>query len=174
MNRKQVRAFEAFVNESGDALLRTATLLTPDRHSAEDIYQETLHRLFVRWSRVDNPGGFCRHVMHNIAIDLARARQRRPRELELRDNYDDKDPQAGDPASAAELRPTVLAALDNLTARQRAIVVLRYFEDLSQDEVAEMLGISPGTVKSTTSLAVSRLRAQPGLAALFADATFTL
>ena len=54
MNRKQVRAFEAFVNESGDALLRAATLLTSDRHAAEDVYQETLHRLFVRRSRVDN------------------------------------------------------------------------------------------------------------------------
>jgi RNA polymerase sigma-70 factor (sigma-E family) len=170
VDRKQVRAFEAFVNESGDALLRTATLLTSDRHAAEDVYQETLHRLFVRWPRVDNPGGFCRQVMHNLVIDLARARQRRPRELELRDNYDGKDPQSGDPASAAELRPTVLAALDTLTVHQRAIVVLRYFEDLSQDEVAAMLGVSPGTVKSTASRAVAQLRAQPALAALFADA----
>ncbi len=173
MDRKQVRAFEAFVNESGAALLRMATLLTSDRYAAEDVYQETLHRLFVRWSRVDNPGGFCRQVMHNLVIDLARARQRRPREIELRDNYDGKDPQSGDPASAAELRPTVLAALDTLTVHQRAIVVLRYFEDLSQDEVAELLGVSPGTVKSTASLAVARLRAQPGLVALFADATAT-
>ena len=171
MDRKQVRAFEAFVNESGDALLRTATLLTADRHTAEDVYQETLQRLFVRWSRVDNPGGFCRQVMHNLVIDLARARQRRPRELELHDNYDGKDPRSDDPASAAELRPTVLAALDTLTVHQRAIVVLRYFEDRSQDEVAELLGVSPGTVKSTASRAVAQLRAQPGLVALFADAT---
>ena len=173
MDRKQVRAFEAFVNESGDGLMRTATLLTSDPHAAEDVYQETLHRLFVRWPRVDNPGGFCRQVMHNLVIDLARARHRRPRELVLLDNYDDKDPQSGDPASAAELRPAVLAALDTLTVQQRAIVVLRYFEDLSQDEVAEMLGVSPGTVKSATSRAVARLRAQPGLVALFADAAAT-
>jgi RNA polymerase sigma-70 factor (sigma-E family) len=173
LDRKQVRAFEAFVNESGDALLRTATLLTSDRYAAEDVYQETLHRLFVRWSRVDNPGGFCRQVMHNLVIDLARARQRRPRELELRDHYDGGDPRSGDPASAAELRPTVLAALDTLTVHQRAIVVLRYFEDLSQDEVADLLGVSPGTVKSTASRAVAQLRAQPGLAALFADAATT-
>jgi RNA polymerase sigma-70 factor (sigma-E family) len=173
LDRKQVRAFEAFVNESGDALLRTATLLTCDRHAAEDVYQETLHRLFVRWSRVDNPNGFCRQVMHNLVIDLARARQRRPRELELHDNYDGRDPRSGDPVSAAELRPTVLAALDTLTVHQRAIVVLRYFEDRSQDEVAELLGVSPGTVKSTASRAVAQLRAQPGLAALFADATIS-
>jgi RNA polymerase sigma-70 factor (sigma-E family) len=173
LDRKQVRAFEAFVNESGAALLRTATLLTSDRHAAEDVYQETLHRLFARWPRVANPGGFCRQVMHNIVIDLARARQRRPPELELYDNYDGKDPRSADPASAAELRPTVLAALDTLTVHQRAIVVLRYFEDLSQDEVAELLGVSPGTVKSTASRAVARLRAQPGLVALFADAATT-
>jgi RNA polymerase sigma factor (sigma-70 family) len=111
--------------------------------------------------------------MHNIVIDLARARQRRPRELQLYDNYDGNAPKSGDPASAAELRPTVLAALDTLTVHQRAIVVLRYFEDLSQDEVAELLGISPGTVKSTASRAVAQLRAQPGLVALFADATIT-
>jgi RNA polymerase sigma-70 factor (sigma-E family) len=173
LDRKQVRAFEAFVHESGDALLQTATLLTSDRHAAEDVYQETLHRLFLHWSRVDHPWGFCRQVMHNIVIDLARARQRRPRELELYDNYDGNDPKSGDPASAAELRPTVLAALDTLTVHQRVIVVLRYFEDLSQDEVAELLGVSPGTVKSTASRAVAQLRAQPGLMALFADAATT-
>jgi RNA polymerase sigma-70 factor (sigma-E family) len=173
LDRKQVRAFEAFVNESGDALLRTATLLTPDRHAAEDVYQETLHRLFARWPRVDNPAGFCRRVMHNLVIDLARARARRPRELELRGDHDGRDPRSGDPASAAELRPAVLAALDTLTAHQRAIVVLRYFQDRSQDEVAGLLGVSPGTVKSTASRAVAQLRAQPGLAALFADAAAT-
>lgn len=174
MDRKQVRAFEAFVHESGDALLRMATLLTSDRHVAEDVCQETLHRLFMRWSRVDNPRAFCRQVMHNIVIDRARAQQRRPRELQLRDNYDGKDPRSGDPVAAAELRPTVLAALDTLTVQQRAIVVLRYFEDRSQDEVAELLGVSPGTVKSTASRAVAQLRAQPGLVALFAAATTTL
>jgi RNA polymerase sigma factor (sigma-70 family) len=122
---------------------------------------------------VDNPRGFCRQVMHNLVIDMARARRRRPRELELPASYDGKDPQSGDSASAAELRPTVLAALDTLTVHQRAIVVLRYFEDLSQDEVAGILGVSPGTVKSTASRAVAQLRAQPGLVALFADATIT-
>ena len=173
MDRKQVRAFEAFVSESGDALLRTATLLTADRHAAEDVYQETLQRLFMRWSRVDNPGAFSRKVMHNLVIDGFRARKRRPRELELLDNHDGQDLRSGDRASAAEVRPTLLAALSTLTAQQRAIVVLRYFEDLSQDDVAEILNVSPGTVKSVASRAVGLLRAQPGLMALFADATVT-
>jgi DNA-directed RNA polymerase specialized sigma24 family protein len=69
VDRKQTRAFEGFVAESGDALLRMATLLTSDPDIAQDVYQETLQRLAMRWSRVDNPKAFCRRVMHNIVID---------------------------------------------------------------------------------------------------------
>ena len=168
MDSKQVRAFEGFVTESGDALLRMATLLTSDPDAAEDIYQETLQRLATRWSRVGNPRAFCRRVMHNIVIDRARAQRRRPRELfAIRDSG---DPRSGDPVTAVELRPALLAALGTLTAQQRAIVVLRYFEDLGENEVAGLLGISAGTVKSTASRAVAQLRVQPGLIALFATA----
>jgi DNA-directed RNA polymerase specialized sigma24 family protein len=146
VDRKQARAFEDFVAESGDTLLRIATLLTSDAYLAEDLYQETLQRLAARWARVDSPRAFCRRVMHNLVIDQSRARQRRPRELEL------------------------LAALDTLTPQQRAIVVLRYFDDRSEAQVAELLGVSAGTVKSTASRAVAHLRTQPGLTALFAAA----
>ena len=163
MDRKQARAFEGFVAESGDALLRMATLLTADPDAAEDVYQETLHRLAMRWSRVDSPRAFCRRVMHNIVIDQARARKRRPRELFA--VHDRGDPRAGDPVTAAELRPALLAALGTLTLQQRTVVVLRYFDDLSENEVAELLGVSPGTVKSTASRAVAQLRTQPGLIA---------
>jgi RNA polymerase sigma-70 factor (sigma-E family) len=174
LDRKQAGAFEAFVHESGDALLKTATLLTSDSHGAEDVYQETLYRLSTRWSRVDNPRAFCHRVMHNIVIDRARAQRRRPRELELYDSYDSSDPRSGDPASAVELRPALLAALATLTAHQRAIVVLRYFDDRSENEVAGLLGVSPGTVKSTASRAVAQLRSQPRLAALFSTTDTTL
>jgi RNA polymerase sigma-70 factor (sigma-E family) len=167
LDKKQARAFEAFVNESGDALLGMATLLTSDRHVAEDVYQETLHRLSMRWSRIDNPMAFCRRVLHNIVIDQARAQQRRPRELGLFETFDSSDPRSGDPAAAVELRPALFAALDTLTAHQRAIVVLRYFDDRSENEVASLLGVSPGTVKSTASRAMAQLRTQPGLIGLF-------
>ena len=167
MDRKQARAFEAFVNESGDALLRMAVLLTSDPHVAEDVYQETLHRLSMRWSKVDSPRAFCRRVMHNIVIDRVRANQRRPRETELARTFDSGDPRSGDQVAAVELRPALFAALDTLTAQQRAIVVLRYFDDRSENEVAEILGVSSGTVKSTASRALAQLRERPGLIELF-------
>jgi DNA-directed RNA polymerase specialized sigma24 family protein len=111
VDAKQARAFEAFVTEAGDGLLRMATLLTSDHGQGEDVYQETLHRLSMRWSRVGNPGAFCRRVMHNIVIDRARARLRRPAEIGLFDGYDSGDPRSGDPTAAVELRPALLAAL---------------------------------------------------------------
>jgi RNA polymerase sigma-70 factor (sigma-E family) len=171
LDSKQARAFEAFVAGSGDGLLRMATLLTSDPGLGEDVYQETLHRLSMRWSHVTNPGAFCRRVMHNIVVDRARARQRRPREIGLFDAYDSSDPRSGDPAAAVELRPALLAALATLPPQQRTIVVLRYFDDRSETEVAGLLGITPGTVKSTASRAVAQLRVQPGLIGLFASAT---
>jgi RNA polymerase sigma-70 factor (sigma-E family) len=168
VDKKQAQAFERFVAESGDTLLRIATLLTCDEHDAEDVYQETLQRLARRWSRVGNPRAFCRRVMHNLVIDEARARQRRPPELELFAGYDRRDPRAGDSLTAVELRPALLAALARLSPQQRAIVVLRYFDDRSEAETAELMGVSVGTVKSTASRAVARLREAPGLSALLA------
>jgi RNA polymerase sigma-70 factor (sigma-E family) len=168
VNKNQARAFEDFVIESGDALLRMATLLCADPHAAEDVYQETLHRLAARWSRIDSPKAYCRRVMHNLVIDQARAQRRQLPESRLFATHDGSDPQSGDAATAVELRPALLAALGTLTAQQRAIVVLRYFDDRSETEVADLLGVSPGTVKSTASRAVAQLRVQPGLIALFA------
>jgi RNA polymerase sigma-70 factor (sigma-E family) len=171
VDAQQARAFEGFVAESGDGLLRMATLLVADPDLAQDVYQETLQRLAMRWSRVTNPKAFCRRVIHNIVIDQARARKRRPPELLTA--HENSDPRSGDPVTAADLRPALLAALGTLTAQQRAIVVLRYFDDRSETEVADLLGVSPGTVKSTASRAVAQLRVQPGLVALFATTDST-
>ncbi len=170
MDRKQARAFEDFVRDSGDTLLRLAVLLASDQQLAEDICQEALERLAARWSRVASPGAFCRRVIHNLVIDRARMAQRRPRELGLYPAHDSSDPRCGDNLSAVELRPALLDALDALTAQQRAIVVLRYFDDRSEAEVAELLGVSHGTVKSTASRAMARLRDHPALAGLLAAA----
>jgi RNA polymerase sigma-70 factor (sigma-E family) len=168
VDKRQARAFEAFAAESGAELLRIATLLTSDPHIAEDVYQETLQRLAARWSRVDHPRAFCRRVMHNIVIDQSRAAARRPRETRLFPASENTDPRSSDAHDAVELRPALFGALDTLTPQQRAIVVLRYFDDRSEAEVAKLLGVSAGTVKSTASRAMAQLRAHPGLTAIFA------
>jgi RNA polymerase sigma-70 factor (sigma-E family) len=170
VDRKQERAFEEFMAESGNALLRLATLLTADRGLGEDVYQETLHRLAARWSRVDNPRAFCRRVMHNIVIDQGRLRQRQVPEIGLAAGHEGSDPRSADPTLAAELRPALFGALRTLTPHQREIVVLRYFDDRSESEVAELLGVAPGTVRSTLSRAVAQLREHPGLSELFTPA----
>jgi RNA polymerase sigma-70 factor (sigma-E family) len=166
VDRKQERAFEGFVAESGDSLLRLATLLTSDTGLGEDVYQETLHRLAARWSRVENPRAFCRQVMHNIVIDQARLKRRQVPQVRLAAEHDDSDPRSADPASAVELRPVLLDALRTLAPQQRTIVVLRYFDDRSENEVAGLLGVSTGTVKSAASRAMAHLREQPGISGL--------
>ncbi len=105
MDKRQARAFEAFAAESGAELLRIATLLTSDPYIAEDVYQETLQRLAMRWSRVGNPRAFCRRVMHNIVIDQSRAAARRPRETRLFPAWESTDPRSADARDAVELRP---------------------------------------------------------------------
>ena len=167
MDKRQVRAFEGFAAESGPELLRIALLLTSDPHTAEDVLQETLQRLAARWSRVDNPKAYCRRIMHNVVVDQARARARRPRELQLFAAGERSDPRSADPHDSVELWPALRAALDRLTIHQRTVIVLRYFDDRSEAEVARLLGISTGTVKSTASRALARLRDCPGLAASF-------
>jgi RNA polymerase sigma-70 factor (sigma-E family) len=167
---KQERAFEEFIAESGDALLRLATLLTADRGLGEDVYQETLHRLAARWSRVDNPRAFCRRVMHNIVVDQGRVKRRQVPEIRLAEGHDDSDPRSADSTAAVELRPVLFGALRTLTPHQREIVVLRYFDDRSESEVAELLGVAPGTVRSTLSRAMAQLREQPSLNGLFTPA----
>lgn len=170
MNKRQMRAFEEFAAESGAELLRIATLLAPDPHTAEDVYQETLQRLAARWSRVDSPKAFCRRVMHNIVVDQMRARARRPHELRLFDTTEKSDPRSADPHHSVELWPSLRAALNSLTVQQRTVLVLRYFDDRSEAEVAKLLGISVGTVKSTASRAIAHLRGFPGLVTIFTTA----
>jgi RNA polymerase sigma-70 factor (sigma-E family) len=167
VDKQQEREFVEFVAEFGDELLRIGVLLTSDLRLAEDVYQETLQRLATNWSRIDNPRAFSRRVINNAVIDVIRSRSKRPRESELGGQIDASDPSAGDALTAAELRPALFEALDTLTPSQRAVVVLRYFDDRSESEVAELLGVSVGTVKATASRATAILRSQPALAFLF-------
>jgi RNA polymerase sigma-70 factor (sigma-E family) len=159
------REFDAFVEEATDGLLRTGYLMTWDLSEAEDLVQETLVRVARRWTRVgvmDHPVAYARRVLVNLVIDGRRSRARRRAELEAGEHVrpDDRADTAtagmlGTVDTVSELR----WALGVLTRRQRAVIVLRYWEDLSEVDVAGLLGCSTGTVKSTASRGLARLRA---------------
>jgi len=150
------------------ALLRTAVLLTGDRSRAEDLVQEALTKVALRWRRLrdDNPDGYARKIL--VRDNISGWRRRRHEVL--------VDPvprgQVPDHAPGAERRLLLDQALALLTARQRAVIVLRYFDDLTERATAEALDVSVGTVKSQTHLALARLREKaPELADLLREET---
>ena len=156
--------FERFVAGHADELLRTAYLVVGDLAEAEDLVQESLLRVARRWprvSRMDHPIAYARRVVINLALDGAKRRSRQRRELEphgdlpLEHRPDESSTSA---IAVVDAKAELLDALDTLPPRQRAMLVLRYFEDLSEMQVADVLGCSLGTVKSTTSRGLARLR----------------
>lgn len=159
-------AFDHFVADSTDGLLRTAYLVTGDAGHAEDLVQETFFELARRWPRVasmENPRAYARKILVNSALDGSRRRSRHRSELEqsaIPDGAADGEPEASPAAfSAVEERVELIRALGALPPRQRAALVLRYFDDLSESEVASTLRCSVGTVKSTTFRALEKMRA---------------
>ncbi|QIG44507.1 SigE family RNA polymerase sigma factor [Nocardioides anomalus] len=149
-------------------LLRTAVLLCGDHHRAEDLVQDALTKVALRWSRLrdGHPDAYARQVMVRTNISWWR-RHRREVVVELRDT-------TSGPGPAAEVDRRLLLdrALAQLTARQRTTVVLRFYEDLSERETAEAMGVGLGTVKSQTHVALARLRAvAPELAELLEEPT---
>jgi RNA polymerase sigma-70 factor (sigma-E family) len=140
-------------------LLRASLLLTGDRQRAEDLVQEALTKVAMRWDRLrtTNPDAYARAVMYHDSVSWWRKRR-----YEVLRAY---DVEAGVAEPEPERRILLLEALRALTPRQRAVIVLRYFEDLTERQVAEVLGVSVGTVKSQTHLSLRRLReAAPELA----------
>jgi RNA polymerase sigma-70 factor (sigma-E family) len=165
LRRKSARAeFERFVTNHADGLLRTGYLITWDLAEAEDLVQECLLRLAKRWPKVrgmEHPEAYARRVLVNLAIDGSVRRRRRERELQRVDDVPvDEQGLTGieDCFGVHETRAELLEAIGTLPPRQRAVLVLRFFEDLSEAQVADALGCSRGTVKSTTSRGLSRLR----------------
>lgn len=156
--------FEAFYRARTPALLRTAYLLTGDRHLAEDLVQDALARTHRAWRKLrdgGNPEAYARQVMYHLQVSRWR-RKRVPESLpgDLPERRDGRD-QAGDAANRLALRQALLT----LPTRQRAALVLRYFEDYSEAEAAELLGCRVGTLKSHTSRGLAALRkALPDLA----------
>lgn len=157
--------FEQFVTASSDALLRTAYLVVWDAVEAEDLVQECLLAVARRWPRVrrmDHPHAYARRVLINLALDGAQRRTRRRQEL-VGDGAATlaalPDESSARRLHAVGVRAELVHALGTLPPRQRAVLVLRYFEDLSEAQVAELLGCSLGTVKSTASRGLTRLEA---------------
>jgi len=135
------------------SLLRTAFLICGDHHRAEDLLQEALTKVARRWRRLqhEHPAAYARQIMVRDNISWWR---RRHRELIIEMNSPPAPP--GD--SATDRRLMLQLALAGLTLRQRAVVVLRYYDDLTERETAKLLGVSIGTVKSQTHVALRRLR----------------
>lgn len=145
------REFHEFVSARSPALMRLAYLLTAgDQHAAEDLLQTSLAKTALKWSRIDDPDGYLRKVMYRQQISWWRRR----REYATPDL---PDRPGGDTSHDVELKIMVQQALGKLTAKQRAVLVLRYFEDHSESTVAATLGCSIGTVRSTAHRALARL-----------------
>ncbi|MGP4052684.1 SigE family RNA polymerase sigma factor [Streptomyces sp. 2A115] len=157
--------FREFVETRSSALLKTAVLLSGgDRHAAEDLLQNALIKAAGRWQRIDEPEAYVRRILYRQQVSRWRLKWRR-RELTVAEPPEGTG--GSDASSAAELRIVMRGALARLTARQRTVLVLRYFEDLPEADVARILGCSVGTVRSTTHRSLARLRAlAPELAAL--------
>jgi RNA polymerase sigma-70 factor (sigma-E family) len=147
--------FDRFVLENGNGLLRTAYLMVGDLHEAEDLVQETLFKVASKWprvSRMENPVGYARRILVNLAFRGSSRRSRSRAELNAISP-------AETAANAAHLdvRDELFDALAALPPRQRAALVLRYLLDLPEAEVAAILRCSLGTVKSSTSRGLKRL-----------------
>lgn len=157
MNRTDDETFRSFVAARSQALLRTAYLLTGNIADAEDLLQTALFKTFRHWPRLHNkqsPDAFVRRVMVTTRTDWRR--RRRVAEDSVADLPD--HPSHDNPTRDG--RDEMWLALGTLPPRMRAVLVLRYWEDLSESETAHLLGCSTGTVKSQASRGLARLRRQ--------------
>jgi RNA polymerase sigma-70 factor (sigma-E family) len=157
-----------FVSARGAALSRAAYLLTGDHQAAEDLVQETYVVLVRRWQKSGtvDPGAYVRRILYSRFVDGWRRR----RLVEL-PSAAPPDAAGADETGTATDRLTLQGALAQLTPRQRAVLVLRFYEDLTESQAAAALGISPNTVKSQARVALQRLRElAPGVVASFEGA----
>ncbi|SDU52689.1 SigE family RNA polymerase sigma factor [Jiangella alkaliphila] len=154
MDATAEREFTEFVAARSMALLRTAVVLTGDRHRAEDLVQGALAKLAGRWRKVDDPEAYTRRIIYH---DHARWWRRRSARSEVLGPAVPERPEADRSADAVR-RLDLRSALQQLGPRQRAVLVLRYLEDLPEAEVAQIMGCSVGTVRSQAHRALARLR----------------
>ena len=154
--------FRTYVVGRSPALLRTAYLLTGSRADAEDLLQTALAKAYLSWDRIrdrEAVDGYVRRIMVNTQTSWWRRRR-------VDEHPTDELPEPGsgrDVTADLDLHDALWSALARLPRRQRAMVVLRYYEDLSEAETAQVMGVSVGTVKSTTSRALTKLREDTSL-----------
>lgn len=149
--------FDSFVRARSAALLRSAYLLTGDQQLAEDLVQTALAHTHRSWRRLDEVGNaeaYARRTMYHLQVSWWRRR----RVAEVLPGDLPEPRRATDEADRAAIRLTLRAALLELPPRQRAVLVLRFFEDRTEAETAELLGVAVGTVKSQTAKALASLR----------------
>ncbi|MCU0263840.1 MAG: SigE family RNA polymerase sigma factor [Candidatus Nanopelagicales bacterium] len=151
--------FEDFAAAAAPQLYRAAYLMIGDHHLAEDLVQDVLARLYVAWPRIlDTPRGYAYRALANAAANQRRWSARHPTAPLGEDSW----AVGGDPADGVAVTTDVFLALRDLSPRQRVIVVLRYYVDLTETETAQALQISVGTVKSQHARALARLRVALG------------
>lgn len=154
--------FRSYMTARWSALLRTAYLLTGDRYLAEDLAQTALEKTAVAWSRVrraDDVDAYVRRILVNAHLSVFRRRR-----IAESVRAAPIDVPTSDSAQQIALRDELLKALATLPKRQCAVVVLRYWEDLSEAQTAAIMGCSVGTVRSQSYKALAKLRVSPLLA----------
>ncbi len=162
--------FDEFVAARSTALLRTAYLLTHDHGLAEDLLQTSLARAWFAWGRVeDHPEAYVRKILVNTYASWWRRRWNG--EVATEELPEATRPRAASGTDSVETGHDLWLAMERLPRRQRAVVVLRYFEDLTEAQTAEVLGCAVGTVKSQASKALAKLRIDPALATTDEEAT---
>jgi RNA polymerase sigma-70 factor (sigma-E family) len=152
--RSGTEDFREFVSARQGALRRTAYLLCGDWHQAQDLTQQTLAQLFVAWTRVravEAVDSYARQVLVRTYID--ESRKRRNHEVAIAEL-----PESGAEEPEIETRLALMAALKQLSPRQRAVVALRFWDDMSVEATAEALGMKANTVKSDTARALAKLK----------------
>ena len=161
MNRHGRRdaEFTAYLQARQPSLLRTAYLLTGDRHAAEDLVQETLVRAAQHWARVDpaTADAYVRRILYTRSVDAWRWRRHQPDPVGDAAHPENAH-RLAEHADAVDARLTLAEALRRLTPRQRAVLVARFYEDRTEVDAARVLGCSVSTVKSQTRHALERLR----------------
>jgi RNA polymerase sigma-70 factor (sigma-E family) len=148
--------FSEFAAARGPALFRVALALTGSHHAAEDLLQSVLERTFARWRHIrTSPEAYARTALYRTQVGVWRRRSV-VRELPVERLPDHAD--GADDLRTADLRVALRQALRRLGPRQRAVLVARFYEDLTDEQTARLLGCSTGTVRSQTHRALARLR----------------